>query len=72
MVPQAELDAYWCWFAIVQEEYQGQSLCRQMYDLVYQKKAAGATMALLTENTRNVDELTVCILWTRFVECRDA
>ena len=37
MVPQAELNAYWCWFAMVREDYQGKGICHRMFDMVYDK-----------------------------------
>ncbi|KAI0631486.1 hypothetical protein C8Q77DRAFT_1127136 [Trametes polyzona] len=51
----AELDCYFCWFAMVKEEYQRKGICRALFQLVGEKaKAKGATMVLLTGTTENV------------------
>ena len=53
-IPQAELNAYWCWFAMVRKEYQGQGLCRQMFDLVNEKVSAAGDPRVMWKTSRFV------------------
>ncbi|KAH9850925.1 hypothetical protein C2E23DRAFT_869627 [Lenzites betulinus] len=47
-IENAEHECYFCWFAMVQQEYQRKGICRALVDLANEKaKKAGTTMALL-------------------------
>ncbi|KAJ8497056.1 hypothetical protein ONZ51_g757 [Trametes cubensis] len=50
-----ERSCYWCWFAMVREDYQRKGVCRALFDMVHEKaKSTGATMALITNTRENV------------------
>ncbi|KAI8977828.1 hypothetical protein BD414DRAFT_495746 [Trametes punicea] len=54
-IEKAELNCYWCWFAMVRKDYHGKGICRALFNLVYEKaKEKGATMALITQHSVNV------------------
>lgn len=39
--PEAELDCYFCWFAMVREDYQRKGVCRALFELTYEKVRDG-------------------------------
>ncbi|OCH86032.1 hypothetical protein OBBRIDRAFT_814803 [Obba rivulosa] len=54
-IEHAETNTYWCSFAMVRADYQGQGVLRAMFEVVFSKaKELGVTMALATTNIRNV------------------
>ncbi|KAI8994101.1 hypothetical protein BD414DRAFT_436640 [Trametes punicea] len=50
-----ERDTYWCYFAMVREDYQNKGICRAMFNIVHQKaRDVGAPMALFASTRKNV------------------
>ncbi|KAI0325764.1 hypothetical protein GY45DRAFT_1329874 [Cubamyces sp. BRFM 1775] len=54
-IQNGERNCYWCWFAMVREDYQCKGVCRALFEMVYEKaKSTGSTMALITNTRENV------------------
>ncbi|KAI0271265.1 hypothetical protein BC834DRAFT_966782 [Gloeopeniophorella convolvens] len=57
-VKDTEKNSYWCYFAMVREDYQGTGVARALFDLAYDKAQPGDILGLATTNPRNIEIYT--------------